>query len=202
MVGVRRGRGRARDRSLAHGRLAAGGAASTRARRCSRTRFTSAATSRGRSRCSCGLVGVRAGWPVGRRAGGALRRGPRARRGGPAHAAQRRRAHGSGSGRRRRGRCARRSRRSTRPWSCVGFGCVTRAGARSRTSSSASSPGAAVGQGHAAADRVEAAVHRALPGSDVVVHVEPLRPRRPCAGASPRGGDGRRSRPRDPQPRR
>ena len=35
------------------------------------------------------------------------------------------------------------------------------------------SPGAAVGQGHAAADRVEAAVHRALPGSDVVVHVEP-----------------------------
>ena len=34
-------------------------------------------------------------------------------------------------------------------------------------------PGAAVGQGHAAADRVEAAVHAALPGSDVVVHVEP-----------------------------
>jgi cation diffusion facilitator family transporter len=35
------------------------------------------------------------------------------------------------------------------------------------------SPGAAVGQGHAAADAVEAAVHRALPDSDVVVHVEP-----------------------------
>jgi cation diffusion facilitator family transporter len=35
------------------------------------------------------------------------------------------------------------------------------------------SPGAAVGQGHAAADAVEAAVHGALPGSDVVVHVEP-----------------------------
>ena len=35
------------------------------------------------------------------------------------------------------------------------------------------SPGAAVGQGHDAADRVEAAVHRALPESDVVVHVEP-----------------------------
>lgn len=34
-------------------------------------------------------------------------------------------------------------------------------------------PDAAVGQGHAAADRVEAALHRALPGSDVVVHVEP-----------------------------
>ena len=34
--------------------------------------------------------------------------------------------------------------------------------------------GAAVGQGHAAADAVEAAVERALPGSDVVVHVEPL----------------------------
>jgi cation diffusion facilitator family transporter len=34
-------------------------------------------------------------------------------------------------------------------------------------------PGAAVGQGHAAADAVEAAVHDALPQSDVVVHVEP-----------------------------
>ena len=36
------------------------------------------------------------------------------------------------------------------------------------------SPGAAVGQGHAAADAVEAAVERALPDADVVVHVEPL----------------------------
>jgi cation diffusion facilitator family transporter len=35
------------------------------------------------------------------------------------------------------------------------------------------SPGAAVGQGHAAADRVENAVQRVLPGADVVVHVEP-----------------------------
>src|SRR3954464_13413101 len=34
-------------------------------------------------------------------------------------------------------------------------------------------PGAAVGQGHAAADRVEEARTEALPGSDVVVHVEP-----------------------------
>jgi cation diffusion facilitator family transporter len=34
-------------------------------------------------------------------------------------------------------------------------------------------PGAAVGQGHAAADMVEAAVLAALPRSDVVVHVEP-----------------------------
>jgi cation diffusion facilitator family transporter len=34
-------------------------------------------------------------------------------------------------------------------------------------------PGAAVGQGHAAADAVEEAVERAVPGSDVVVHVEP-----------------------------
>ena len=33
--------------------------------------------------------------------------------------------------------------------------------------------GAAVGQGHAAADAVEAALERALPRSDVVVHVEP-----------------------------
>jgi cation diffusion facilitator family transporter len=35
-------------------------------------------------------------------------------------------------------------------------------------------PGAAVGQGHAAADAVENAVHRALPESDIVVHVEPV----------------------------
>src|SRR4051795_6355322 len=35
-------------------------------------------------------------------------------------------------------------------------------------------PGAAIGQGHAAADAVEAAVHRALPNADVVVHVEPI----------------------------
>jgi len=36
------------------------------------------------------------------------------------------------------------------------------------------SSGAAVGQGHAAADAVEAAVAGALPNADVVVHVEPL----------------------------
>jgi cation diffusion facilitator family transporter len=36
------------------------------------------------------------------------------------------------------------------------------------------SSAAGVGQGHAAADAVEAAVEQALPGSDVVVHVEPL----------------------------
>jgi cation diffusion facilitator family transporter len=35
------------------------------------------------------------------------------------------------------------------------------------------SPDAAVGQGHAAADAVETAVERALPETDVVVHVEP-----------------------------
>jgi cation diffusion facilitator family transporter len=34
-------------------------------------------------------------------------------------------------------------------------------------------PDAAIGQGHAVADAVEAAVRQALPGSDVVVHVEP-----------------------------
>lgn len=34
-------------------------------------------------------------------------------------------------------------------------------------------PGAAVGQGHAVADRVESELERVLPGSDVVVHVEP-----------------------------
>ncbi len=34
-------------------------------------------------------------------------------------------------------------------------------------------PSAGVGQGHAAADAVEAAVERTLPGADIVVHVEP-----------------------------
>ena len=37
--------------------------------------------------------------------------------------------------------------------------------------------GAAVGQGHAAADAVERAVQSALPEADVVVHVEPTRRR-------------------------
>jgi cation diffusion facilitator family transporter len=36
-------------------------------------------------------------------------------------------------------------------------------------------PGRAVVEGHQAADQIEAAVERALPGSDVVVHVEPRR---------------------------
>ena len=44
-------------------------------------------------------------------------------------------------------------------------------------------PGAAVGQGHAAADRVEEALEEALPGSDVVVHVEPEQTRRRSASA-------------------
>ena len=35
------------------------------------------------------------------------------------------------------------------------------------------SPGAVVGQGHAAADRVEAVLERVLPVADIVVHVEP-----------------------------
>ena len=47
---------------------------------------------------------------------------------------------------------------------------------------------APVGEGHAAADAVEAAVERALPGSDVVVHVEPLVDLEPArAGPGGRG---------------
>ena len=62
-------------------------------------------------------------------------------------------------------------------------------------------PGAAVGQGHAAADAVEAAVQRALPESDVVVHVEPeteeaaLRERASAPRSASRGA-------RDPQRQR
>ena len=52
------------------------------------------------------------------------------------------------------------------------------------------SPGAAVGQGHAAADAVEAAVERALPNADVVVHVEPIEDA-DAARACARGRDRR-----------
>ena len=48
-------------------------------------------------------------------------------------------------------------------------------------------PGAAVGQGHAAADAVEEAVERAVPGADVVVHVEPAE----AAELGERGDRGR-----------
>ncbi|HEU4976034.1 MAG TPA: cation-efflux pump [Baekduia sp.] len=54
-------------------------------------------------------------------------------------------------------------------------------------------PDAALGQGHAVADSVEDAVRRALPGSDVVVHVEPgagegdLRQRASAAALTVRG---------------
>lgn len=54
-------------------------------------------------------------------------------------------------------------------------------------------PDAALGQGHAVADSVEEAVRRALPGSDVVVHVEPgggegdLRERASAAALTVRG---------------
>ena len=48
-------------------------------------------------------------------------------------------------------------------------------------------PAAAVEQGHAAADAVEEAVEEAVPGTDVVVHVEPPRPRpRSASGRTPR----------------
>ena len=63
-------------------------------------------------------------------------------------------------------------------------------------------PGAAVGQGHAVADRVEAELERALPGSDVVVHVEPRRARGGAARARSRGRAERAARARDPQPQR
>ena len=60
-------------------------------------------------------------------------------------------------------------------------------------------PGAAIGQGHAAADRVEDALHGALPGIDVVVHVEPARGRRGTARARARRRAHRVARARDPQ---
>ena len=57
--------------------------------------------------------------------------------------------------------------------SCGGCGCARRAGSHFADVVIEVSPEAAVGQGHAAADAVETAVQRVLPGADVVVHVEP-----------------------------
>ena len=55
-------------------------------------------------------------------------------------------------------------------------------------------PGAAVGQGHAAADAVEEAVHGALPDSDVVVHVEPQQDEsRPARAGAARRRSGSRA---------
>ena len=55
-----------------------------------------------------------------------------------------------------------------------------RRAARSSTRVIAVAPDAAVGQGHAVADNVERAVHDALPGSDVTVHIEQRESARPA----------------------
>ena len=89
-----------------------------------------------------------------------------------AHARERRRAHGP---RARRGR-GRRARRCDRRAAGVELRRLRmrESGGRQFADVVIGVPGgAAVGQGHAAADAVEEAVQQALPGSDVVVHVEP-----------------------------
>ena len=64
------------------------------------------------------------------------------------------------------------------------------------------SPGAAVGQGHATADRVEEALERALPGIDVVVHVEPRQGEAALRERAHAAALDRPARARDPQPER
>ena len=92
---------------------------------------------------------------------------------GAADPPQRRRADGPRAGRRRGGRAGGDRARSSRRSSCRRLRLRQAAGRTFADVVIGVSPGAAVGQGHAAADRVEAALERALPGSDVVVHVEP-----------------------------
>ena len=95
----------------------------------------------------------------------------------------------------RRGDRGDRARRS----SCGGCGCARPAGRQFADVVIGVPPGAAVGQGHAAADAVEEAVQRALPGSDVVVHVEPQRRRGGAARARARGRAAGPARARDAQ---
>ena len=128
----------------------------------------------------------RGGLPRGRRDRRALRRRPRPLRRLAADPPERRRAHGSGAGGRGRGRPRGRSRRSRRGSSSSACACAGRREGISPTSSSASHLGPRVGQGHAAADAVEEAVERGVPGSDVVVHVEPARARRQWASGRSR----------------
>jgi len=63
-------------------------------------------------------------------------------------------------------------------------------------------PSAAVGQGHAAADAVEEAVHGALPQSDVVVHVEPQQDEAARRARRRRSAAVRRAPPPRPRPPR
>ncbi len=131
----------------------------------------------------------------------AVRRRARARRRGRPDQAERRRAHGPGA-RRRRGRGDGGDRaRSTRRSTCGGCACGRPRAAQFADVVIGVSPGAAVGQGHAAADAVEAAVERALPGSDVVVHVEPRDDEAGAPRPRARGRARRARRARDPQPR-
>ena len=111
--------------------------------------------------------------PRGRLDRGAVRRRARHRRGGPARAPERRRADGPRPGRRRGSRAGTAIARLDPPVEVRRLRLREAAGRTFADVVIGVSPGAAVGQGHAAADRVEDAVQRALPGSDVVVHVEP-----------------------------
>ena len=128
-----------------------------------------------------------------------LRVVPRRRGRVPAREPQRRRAWRTARPRRTRDRASgdRGARASGRASGASGSG--EPAGSTSPTSSSAL-PGGRDRAGHAAADRVEQALHQALPGIDVVVHVEPRGGE--AVRARARRGAHRLARARDPQLRR
>ena len=201
VVGVRRRRRRDPDRHLAHRCLAAGGAAVHEpGARLERAPLRERPR-RARSRCSCGLLAVRAGWPAGDSVAALfvaflvitaamrlIRRNvdvlmDRA----PADAVRAARAAIAALDPPVEVRRLRLREAAGRTFTDVVIGV---------------SPGAAVGQGHAVADSVEAAVHAALPGQ------RRRRPRRAGRGrggvarARARGRDVDLARARDPQPLR
>ena len=173
--------------------------AATAAKPCARTRSTSPATSRARSRCSAGLAAAAAGYPAGDSiaalfvaalvllaAGRLIRRNvdvlmDRA----PAEAEAAARAAIAGI---------------EPPVSLSRLRLRQAAGRTFADVVISVPPGAAVGQGHAVADRVEAELEDALPGSDVVVHVEPTADEVALRDRVLRGRDDRPAGPRDPQP--
>ena len=119
-----------------------------------------------------GLIAAAAGFQAGDSIAALFVSGPRRGRRFPARWPERRRAHGPLVRGRRQDRASR--ARVARP---PGRAPPASAAAGGREHFAdvviGVAPGAAIGQGHAAADRVEDALQGAFPGIDVVVHVEP-----------------------------
>ena len=193
VVDVRRDRARARDRRVANDRLAARRAPLPRAPRSRSNALHFGSDFAGTLAVLVGLDRRARRLPGRRLDRGALRRRrSSSQRGVPADAPERRRAHGPRRPTTTRGSRARAIAALDPPVELRRLRMRQAGGEHFADVVIGVSPGAAVGQGHAAADRVEAGARTTrCPGIDVVVHVEP------------RGGDGgtpraRRSRPRSP----